>query len=74
MRSSPLYTLFLFFMSLNDNIVGTEKLDGTFSPTFIVDYFLELFLHPSIFLKQTFKICITTRWCLFRFLVVFDSD
>ena len=36
-------------MLLNDYIVDIEKPDGIFSPTFVVDEFLGLFLHPSIF-------------------------
>ena len=36
-------------MSLNDDIVHIEKPDGICSPTFTVDDFSGLFLHPSIF-------------------------
>ena len=36
-------------MLLNDNIVDIEKPDGVCSPTFVVDEFSKLFLHPSIF-------------------------
>ena len=36
-------------MLLNDHTVDIEKLDGKFSLTFAVDYFLGLFLHPSVF-------------------------
>ena len=36
-------------MLLNDDIVDIEKPDGTFSLTFVVDEFSELFLRPSIF-------------------------
>ena len=48
MQSLPLYTC-LFFMLLNDDTVDTEKLDEVCSPTFVVDEFSGLFLHPSIF-------------------------
>ena len=47
MQSSPLYTSCLFSMLLNDNIVEIEKLDGKCSPSFVVDEFSGLFLHPS---------------------------
>ena len=36
-------------MSLNDNIVDIEKPDGICLPTFVVNEFSGLFLHPSIF-------------------------
>ena len=36
-------------MFLNDDIVDIEKPDGISSPTFIVNEFAGLFLHPSIF-------------------------
>ena len=36
-------------MLLNDDIVDIEKPDGICSPTFVVDEFSGLFLHPSIF-------------------------
>ena len=49
MQSLPLYKLALFFMLLNDDIVDIEKPDGMFSPTFVVNQFSKLFLHPSIF-------------------------
>ena len=49
LRSLLLYTSYLFSMLLNDYIVDIEKPDGIFSPTFVVDEFLGLFLHPSIF-------------------------
>ena len=39
----------LYFMSLNDNIVDTEKPDGICSPTFVADNFSGLLLHPSMF-------------------------
>ena len=34
---------------MTNNIVDIEKPDGICSPTFIVDEFLGLSLHPSIF-------------------------
>ena len=37
------------FLSLNDNIVDIEKLDGIYFPTLVVDNFSGLFLHPSTF-------------------------
>ena len=36
-------------MLLNDEIVDIEKPDETCSPTFVVDEFSGLFLHPSIY-------------------------
>ena len=36
-------------MLLNDDIVDIKKLDGICSPTFYVEEFSGLFLHPSIF-------------------------
>ena len=36
-------------MLLNDANVDIQKPDGICSPTFFVDEFLGLFLHPSIF-------------------------
>ena len=48
-QSLPLYTSCLFSMLLNDDIVDIEKPDGICSPTFDVDEFSGLFLHPSIF-------------------------
>ena len=36
-------------MLLSDDIVDIEKPDGICSPTFVIDGFVELFLHPSIF-------------------------
>ena len=47
-------------MLLNDNIKDIEKLDGICSPTFVVNEFLGLFLHPSFFPIKPFlfPICI----------------
>lgn len=36
-------------MSLNGDIVDTKKSDGIWSPLFVLDDFLELFMQPSIF-------------------------
>ena len=36
-------------MFLNDDIVDIEKPDGICLPTFVVNEFSRLFLHPSIF-------------------------
>ena len=44
-----LYTSCLFSMLLNDDTVGIEKPDGICFPTFVVNAFLRLFLHTSIF-------------------------
>ena len=49
MESLLLYTLYLFSMLLNDNVVDIEKPDGICSVTFVEDEFAWLFLHPSIF-------------------------
>ena len=48
-QSLPLYTAYLFFMLLNEDIVDIKKPDGIRSFTFVVDEFLVLFLHSSIF-------------------------
>ena len=55
-QSSSLYTSWVFFMLLNDNIVEIEKRDEISSVTFVVDDFSELFLHSSTF-NWKFKIC-----------------
>ena len=49
MQSLPLCTSCLISISLNNSIVDIEKPDGIYSPTFAVDDFSALFLHPSIF-------------------------
>ena len=36
-------------MLLNDDFANIEKPNGICSPTFVVDEFSGLFLHPSIF-------------------------
>ena len=58
-------------MLLNDDIVDIKKTDGISSLTFVVDEFLGLFLHPSIFsVTHRFTICINIKWCLIRFLIL----
>ena len=42
-------------MSLNNNIVDIEKLDGICSTTFLVDDFSGLFLNPSIFFTKDLR-------------------
>ena len=49
MQSLPLYMSCLLYMLLNEDIVDIEKTDETCLLTFVVDKFLELFLHPSVF-------------------------
>ena len=49
MQSLPLHTSCLFSMILNDDIVDIVKPDRICSPTFVVDEFSGLYLHPSIF-------------------------
>ena len=49
LQSLPLYPWCLFSIFLNDDIVEIEKPDGKCSPTFDIDEFSGLFLHPSIF-------------------------
>ena len=49
MQSLPLYTLNLFSILSNDDIVDIEKLGEICSPTFVVGEFSRLFLLPSIF-------------------------
>ena len=46
MQSSPLDTSCLFSMFLNDDIVDNEKPNGICLPTFVVNEFSGLFLHP----------------------------
>ena len=46
MQSLPLEILCLFSMYLNNDIVETEKLDGIYSLTFVVNEFSGLFLLP----------------------------
>ena len=48
-QSLPLYASCIFPMPLNDDVVDIEKPDGIYLPTFVVDEFTGLFLHPSIF-------------------------
>ena len=47
MQSLPWYTSCLF--SISSNVVDIKRPDGICSPTFTIDVFSELFLHPSIF-------------------------
>ena len=44
-----LYTYYLSFMSLNDDVVDVGKGDGICLLTFVVADFSGLFIHPSIF-------------------------
>ena len=48
-QSLPLYVSCLFSLLLNEDILDIEKPDGICLVTFVVDEFLGLFLHPSIF-------------------------
>ena len=48
-RSLSLYTSYLFSMFLNEDIAKIEKPNGISSIAFVVDEFLGLFFHPSIF-------------------------
>ena len=50
MQSLPLYTLFLFSILLNDDVVDIEKPDRMSSPTFILDKFSGLLLCHHFFL------------------------
>ena len=52
MQFLPLYTSYLFSMSLEDDIVDIAKSAETFTPSFVVDDFLILFLHQFIFSIQ----------------------
>ena len=49
MQSSSLYTLCLFSIPLNENIVEIEKPGGIFWLTLVADEFSVTFLHPSFF-------------------------
>ena len=44
-----LCTSLLFFILLNDYIVDIEETDGICFPTFVVNEFSGLFLHPLVF-------------------------
>ena len=48
-QSLPLYISHLFPIILNVHIVDIEKPGGISSPTFVLNGFSGLFLHPSIF-------------------------
>ena len=48
-QSLPFYTSYLFSILVNQDIVEIEKPHGICSLTFVVDEFLGLFLHSSIF-------------------------
>ena len=41
-----------YFLYYNDDIVDIEKPNGICSPTFVVNEFSALFLHPSFFLLK----------------------
>ena len=47
MQSLPLHASCLFSKLLNGDNVDIERPDGMCSPTFVVDEFSGLFLHPS---------------------------
>ena len=49
LQSFPLSTSLLFSITSNFHSVDIENPQGICSTTFVVDDFLELFLHPSIF-------------------------
>ena len=48
-QSLPVYTLQLFSMLLNEDLMGIEKPDHISSLTFVIDELSELFLYLSIF-------------------------
>ena len=48
-QSLPVFTLHLFSMLLNEDLVGIEKPEKISSLTFVIDELSELFLHLSIF-------------------------
>ena len=52
MKFLPLYTSYLFSMFLEDDIVDIAKSAETFTPSYVVDDFLILFLHQFIFSIQ----------------------
>ena len=82
MQSLPQYALWLFSMSLNDDIVEIEKPDAICSRTIVVDEFSGIFLHPSVFsiffiniFYQIFKICINNHApCFIRILIFINSN
>ena len=60
-------------MLVNDDIIDIEKPDGICSPTFVVDEFLELFLHPSIFSRSASRLKIwkiNNNWFSVGFMVL----
>ena len=54
-QSLPLYTLCLFSMLLNDDIVNMEKPDGIYLLTFAVDEFSDYFYIDQSFLLQKYN-------------------
>ena len=54
-QSLPLYTLCLFSMLLNDDIVNMEKPDGIYLLTFAVDEFSDNFYIDQSFLLQKYN-------------------
>ena len=49
MQCLHFHTSCLVSMLLNDDIVEIEKSDGICLPTFLLNEFTRLFLHPSVF-------------------------
>ena len=59
-------------MLLNKHIANTEKSDGICLLTFVVDAFLRLFLHPSIFFLLYIRD--PRKWRFIRLLILIKSN
>ena len=66
----PVHIYYAYFLSLNDDIVDTEKPDRICPPTFVVDDFRIAFTSIHVFFYERFKICINYKWRFIKFLVL----
>ena len=69
-QSLPLYTLCLFFMLLNDDIVDIEKLDGNISTYFCCRWIFRIVFTSISLFYYTLKICMNNKWCFIRLLIL----
>ena len=74
MQLSPLYASYLFLKLSNVHIVGIEYLQKIFSPTFIVNEFSKLFLHPSFLSIKDLRSSKIIDDVLSNFCYYFDSN
>ena len=61
MQSSPQFTMLTFMLSYT-RIVDFEHLQGTCSPIFAVEDFLDYF-YSYLFFNPRFKFCVNYKWC-----------